>query len=157
MRFTDIDINFDVKYEGHQNCPKILSVNILRVFSDHHMWHQNWRQYLWTSLCQFIFFVNLLYSPGVWFFDIWHLFDNLTSFWHLTYNMGTWWTCAGSCVQWILPIPIRSRWGTGVMGHMGNGAHGQWAHGQWGPWAIGTFWPITPLILDGFLQKFYWT
>ena len=149
MRFTDIDVNFDVKYEGHQNCPKILSVNILRVFSDHDMWHQNWCQYLWTSLCQFIFFVNLLHSPGVWFFDIWHLFNNLASFWHLTYNMGTWWTCAGSCVEWILPIPIRSRWGTGVMGHMGNGAHGQWA--------IGTFWPITPLILDGFLQKFYWT
>ena len=42
------------------------------------------------------------------------------------------------------------------MGHMGNGSHGQWAHGQWGPWAIGTFLPITPLILDGFLQKFNW-
>ena len=37
MRFTDIDINFDVKYEGQQNCPKILSMDILRVFSDHHM------------------------------------------------------------------------------------------------------------------------
>ena len=80
MRFTDIDINFDVRYEGHQNCPKILSMNILRVFSDHHMWRQNWHQYLWTSLCQFIFFVNLLHSPGVWFCDIWHLFHNLTSF-----------------------------------------------------------------------------
>ena len=32
MRFTDIDVNFDVRYEGHQNCPKILSMNILRVF-----------------------------------------------------------------------------------------------------------------------------
>ena len=29
------------------------------------------------------FFVNLLHSSGVWFFDIWHLFDNLTSFWQL--------------------------------------------------------------------------
>ena len=88
MRFTHIDINFDVQYEGHQNCPKILSMNILRVFSDHHFWCQNWHQYLWTSLCQFNFFVNLLHSLGVWFFDIrhflttWHLFDNLTSFWH---------------------------------------------------------------------------
>ena len=34
------------------------------------------------------------------------------------------------------------------MGHMDNGAHG-----QWDPWAIGTFWPITSLLLDGFLQK----
>ena len=37
MRFTDIDVNFDVKYEGQQNCPKIISMDILRVFSDHHM------------------------------------------------------------------------------------------------------------------------
>ena len=37
-------------------------------------------------------------------------------------------------------------------GDMGDGAHG-----QWGPWAIGTFLPITPLILNGFLQKFNWT
>ena len=28
----------------------------------------------------FFFFVNLLHSLGVWFFDIWHIFDNLTSF-----------------------------------------------------------------------------
>ena len=83
MRFTDIDINFDVRYEGHQNCPKILSMNIFSVFSDHHLWRQNWCQYLWTSLCQFNFFVNLLHSLGVSFFDIWHLFDNLTSFWYL--------------------------------------------------------------------------
>ena len=88
MRFTHIDINFDIRYEGHQNCPKILFMNILRVFSDHHLWCQNWRQYLWTSLCQFIFFVNLLHSLGIDFltFDIflttWHLFDNLTSFWY---------------------------------------------------------------------------
>ena len=57
-------------------------------------------------------------------------------------------------------------WGTAGMGNMGNGPHGQWgtwamghmghrAHGQWGPWAICTFLPITSLILDGFLQKFY--
>ena len=82
MRFTHIDVNFYVRYEGHQNYPKILSLNILRVFSDHHLWRQNWCQYVWTSLCQFNFLVNLLHSLGVWFFDIWHLFDNLTSFWH---------------------------------------------------------------------------
>ena len=45
---------------------------------------------------------------------------------------------------------IQGLWATWVMGHMGNGAHG-----QWGPWAIGTFLPITSLLLDGFLQKFY--
>ena len=27
----------------------------LRVFGDHHMWCQNWRQYLCTTLCQLIF------------------------------------------------------------------------------------------------------
>ena len=59
-------------------------------------------------------------------------------------------------------------WGTRGMGHMGNRSHGQWgtwamgpmghgAYGKWGPWAIGTFLPIASLLLDGFLQKFYWT
>ena len=29
MRFTHIDVNFDVKYEVHQNCSKTLSMHIL--------------------------------------------------------------------------------------------------------------------------------
>ena len=37
MRFTHIDVNFDVKYEGHQNCSKTLSLHILRVSGHHHM------------------------------------------------------------------------------------------------------------------------
>ena len=37
MRLTHIDVNFDVKYEGHQNCSKTLSMHILRVFGHHHM------------------------------------------------------------------------------------------------------------------------
>ena len=107
MRFTHIDINFDVRYEGHQNCPKILSMNILRVFSDHHLLRQNWRQYLWTSLCQFNFFVNLLHSLGVWFFDIWHLFDNLTSFWQLDIFLTTWhlFDILGANHPWA-PLPM---------------------------------------------------
>ena len=105
MRFTHIDVNFDVKYDGHQNCSKTLSMHILRVFGDHHMWHQNWHQNVWTSLCQFIFFVNLLHSLCVWLFDIWHLFDNLTSFWQLDIFL------------------THEQWGTWPMGYMGNGAH----------------------------------
>ena len=27
--------------------------------------------------------MNLLHRPDIWFFDIWHLFGNLTSFWQL--------------------------------------------------------------------------
>ena len=58
------------------------------------------RKFFWAILMTFIsdvkidvnmceplmsiyFFVNLLHSPDVWLFDIWHLFDNLT-FWHIT-------------------------------------------------------------------------
>ena len=106
MRFTDIDINFDITYEGHQNCPKILSMNILSVFSDHHLWRQNWRQYLWTSLCQFNFFVNLLHSLGVSFFDIWHLFDNLTSFWQLDIFLIFWEqiTHGPPFPTWLIPL-----------------------------------------------------
>ena len=37
MRFTHIDVNFDIKYEGHQNCSKTLSMHISRVFGHHHM------------------------------------------------------------------------------------------------------------------------
>ena len=69
----------------HQNLSKILSIAILRVFDDLHMWCQNWCQYVWTSLYQFInFFVNLLHSPAVWFFVIWHLFD----IWHIAYYLN---------------------------------------------------------------------
>ena len=73
MRFTHIDVNFDIKYEGHQNCSKTLSMHILRV--------------LVTIICDIkidismcephyvnLFFVNLLHSPCVC------PFDNLTSF-----------------------------------------------------------------------------
>ena len=106
MRFTDIDINFDVRYEGHQNCLKILSMNILSVLSDHHLWRQNWCQYLWTSLCQFNFFVNLLHSLGVSFFDIWHLFDNLTSFWQLDIFLIFWEQIAHGppFPMWLIPL-----------------------------------------------------
>ena len=55
---------------------------------------------------------------------------------------------------------VQGVWATGGMGHIGNGSHGQWgtwAMGPMGPWVICTFLPITSLILDGFLQKFYWT
>ena len=52
---------------------------------------------------------------------------------------------------------VQGVWDTGGMGHMGNGSHGQWGSWAMGPLAIGTFLPITSLLLDGFLQKFYWT
>ena len=45
MRFTHNDINFDVKYEGHQNCSKTLSMHILRV--------------LVTIICDVIINVNM--------------------------------------------------------------------------------------------------
>ena len=55
-----------------------------------------WTSYLMSKLMSILmsisvnlimssFFTNLLHSPDVWLFDIWHLFDNLTSFdiWHI--------------------------------------------------------------------------
>ena len=74
------------KYEGNQNCSKTLSMNILSIFGHHHMRHQNWHQYVWTSLCQFIFLCtsSIVHVFNFLTFDIflttWHLFDNLTSF-----------------------------------------------------------------------------
>ena len=55
---------------------------------------------------------------------------------------------------------VQGVWATWAIGHMANAAHGQWglwAMGPMGPWVIGTFLPIASLLLDGFLQKFYWT
>ena len=34
------------------------------------------------------FFGNFLHNLGIWFFDIWHLFDNLTSFDFLTHYLN---------------------------------------------------------------------
>ena len=52
-------------------------------------------QYVWTSLCQFIFFLwtsSIVYLFDFLTFDIfltiWHLFDNLTSFWHFDFSFN---------------------------------------------------------------------
>ena len=163
MRFTHNDVNFDVKYEGHQNCSKTLPMHILRVFGHHHMWRQNWHQYVWTSLCQFIFFVNLLHSPCVWLFDIWHLFDNLTSFWQLDIFLTTWhlfWHLDnGKCGQMRIMVNTEDRdgepWG---MGHMGDGAHGQhvcvvmcWIMCNF----LNTAWIFTKILLHIDIDVFY--
>ena len=50
---------------------------------------------------------------------------------------------------------VQGVWVTWAMGYMGNGAHGPWGLWAMGPLAIWTFLPITSLILNGFLQKFY--
>ena len=66
-----------------------------------------------TSICvnlimtKFFFFVNLLHSPDVWLFDIWHLLENLTSFWHLDIFLIFWVEIAhGShCPFAHIPVP----------------------------------------------------
>ena len=55
------------------------------------------------------FFVNLLHSPCVWLFEIWHLFDNLTSF------------DIFLITSHLFNILIHGQWGTWAMGHMGEG------------------------------------
>ena len=140
MRFTHIDVNFDVKYEGHQNCSKTLSMHILRVFGHHHMWHQNWHHYVWTSLCEFIF----LWTSSIVCASDFLTFDIFLTTWHLFWHMGN-----GTCQQMGIMVNTEDRdgasWG---MGHMGNRAHGQrgimvnteyrdgvpWG---WGTWVMG--------------------
>ena len=119
MRFTHIDVNFDVKYEGHQNCSKTLSMHILRVFGHHHMWCQNWCQYVWTS-CEFIF---------LWTSSIVHVFDFLTfDIFLTTWHFFDIWATGhmGKGVSWLIlkiEMGYLGGWGTWVMGHMGNWAH----------------------------------
>ena len=87
MRFTYIDVNFDVTYQGRQNWSKILSMDILRVFGEHHMSRQNWCLYMWTSLCQF-FFVST--SSTVQVFDnlTFDIFSQLKHWFHLLEPWG---------------------------------------------------------------------
>ena len=149
MRFTHNDVNFDIKYEGHQNCSKTLSMHIWRVFGHHRMWHQNWCQYVWTSLCQFIFLwtSSIVHVFDFLTFDIfltaWHLFDNLTPF--LTYGQWEMWA---NLVSWLI-LKIE-------LGHLGG--WGTWV-GQWATWSMWSCaWSCaTSLILHGSLQKFYCT
>ena len=56
-----------------QNCSKTYFMNILRIFDDHHMWHQNWPLYVWNTLSQ-AFMVKYLCGQAVWFFDTWHIY-----------------------------------------------------------------------------------
>ena len=81
-----------------------------------------------VNLIMSIYFLWTFHSPGIWFFDNRHLFDNLTSFDILLPNH----LCA--------PLLM----GTGVMGHMGNVAcppsrstwgYSNGVHEQWGTWA----------------------
>ena len=85
-----------------------------------------------------LFFMNLFHSLCVWLFDIWHLFDNLTSFWQLDIFLTTlhlfWyvqqdtWAMGHmgkgvSCVILKIEMGYLGGWGTWAMGHMGNRAH----------------------------------
>ena len=129
---NEVDVKFDVKYEGHQNCSKILSMHTLRVFGYHHMWYQNWCQYVWTSLCQFIFcelsIVQVFdFSTIDIFLTTWHHLTfcfPITYVPHYSWEQG-WW---GIWAMWH--VPLLDLHGGRVMGYVGNGAHG-----QWGTWA----------------------
>ena len=96
------------------------------------------------------FFVNLLHSLCVWLFDIWHLFDKLTSFWQLDIFLTTWhlfwyvqqdtWAMGHmgkgiSCVILKIEMGYLGGWGTWAMGHMGNWAHNHNV-GKWVSWLI---------------------
>ena len=84
-----------------------------------------------VNLIMSIYFLWTSHSPGIWFFDNRHLFDNLTLFDILLPNhlcapllMGTgWW---GIWAMWH--VPLLDLHGGTVMGYMSNRAHGQWAH-----------------------------
>ena len=72
-------------------CHKWWSLKTLKMFIESIFGQFWWPSYLTSKLMSIFvnlimsiyFFVNLLHSPDVWLFDIWHLFDNLT-FWHIT-------------------------------------------------------------------------
>ena len=89
IRFTHIDVSFDIKYEGHPNWSNyflctfwgFLVTIIFDIKID-------------VNVCEphyvIIFFVNLLHSSCVCLFDIWHLFDNLTHYLNLVSSVMGW-------------------------------------------------------------------
>ena len=65
MRFTNIDVNFDIKYETQQNWSKILSMHILRVLVTI-IFDVKIGVNISKPYCVHLFFcVNLLHSPCV--------------------------------------------------------------------------------------------
>ena len=107
------------------------------------------------------FFVILLHSPRVWLFDIWHLFDNLTSFWQLDIFLGhmgnrTHGQCdMGRSIMVNIEDRDRVPW---VMGHMGDGA--PWGMGHMGNWAhdhnfLNTAWIFIKILLNIDIDVFY--
>ena len=89
------------------------------------------------------FFVNLFHSPCIWLFDIWHIFDNLTSFWQLDIFFDIWaigHMGNGTHEQRSIMVNIEDRdripWGMGYMG----GAHDQHF--------LNTAWIFTKILLD---------
>ena len=66
---------------------KTLKISIESVLTNFDDLHRLCDVKIGINMCEphyFNFFVNLLHSPSVWFFDIWYIFDNLTSFGHFT-------------------------------------------------------------------------
>ena len=51
------EVNFDIKYEGHQNCLKTCFMKILSVYNDLHIRRKSCPCQVWTSLCQVLFFL----------------------------------------------------------------------------------------------------
>ena len=64
MIFTLIDVNFDVKYDGHQNCSKTLSMHILRVFGQY-------CQYLSTRFRWGTGVIGHMGDQGTWAMGTW--------------------------------------------------------------------------------------
>ena len=80
------DINFDVTYDGHQN-----PSNVHRKFFWPILMIFTCDVKIYINVCEphsIHMFVNFLHSLAVWLFDIWHLFDNLTSFNILTHYLN---------------------------------------------------------------------
>ena len=46
LRFTHIDVNFDIRYDGNQKATKCALKVFLTNFGDLHIWCQTWHQYL---------------------------------------------------------------------------------------------------------------
>ena len=128
MMFTHIDVNFYIKYEGHQNLVKNTFYGYFEVF-----WSPSYLMSKLTSICVnfimsiyfFLWTSSIVYVFDFLTFDI--FFDNLTSFWQLDILFIIWHMGNRIHGQWEIMVNTLDRdgapWGMGHMGdrHMDSG------------------------------------
>ena len=126
MRFQHNEVNFEVRYEDHQNCSKTYFIDFLKVFSDHHI---------------YVIKIDLILSEPhcvklkcLWTFSIVEVFFAIWHHWHICrlvrFGVKGWWIQGVVEVKGELCSRVRvQRWWGGWCLWMAGGGGGEWVVG----------------------------